>query len=122
MIKKNDIKLLMAFIAISVIILLIITFSRHKGKTAAVYIDGVKEKSFDLSENTEYTIETEEGYNILKIEDGTAYLIDADCPDKLCVNEGKISKTGQSIVCLPHKVVISIEGEEDEEGVDVVVK
>ncbi len=38
----------------------------------------------------------------------------ADCPDKLCVKQGKISKSGESIICLPHKVVVKISAEERE--------
>ncbi|MFZ5945464.1 MAG: NusG domain II-containing protein [Bacillota bacterium] len=47
------------------------------------------------------------------------YVEDASCPDKVCIKTGKISKTGQNIVCLPNKVVILIEGEKDQEYDDL---
>ena len=47
---------------------------------------------------------------------------DADCPDRLCVKQGRIKKVGESIVCLPHKVVIEIVGEKEEAGVDAVTQ
>jgi hypothetical protein len=40
-------------------------------------------------------------------------MIDADCPDKLCEKQGKISKNGQSIICLPNKIVIKINSDTD---------
>jgi len=54
------------------------------------------------------------GYNILVITGSGIYMKEANCPDQICVNFGRISKPGQTIVCLPHKVVISITG--DQEG------
>ena len=46
---------------------------------------------------------------------------DASCPDQLCVHQNAIDKTGQTIVCLPNKVVVTVEnGEEDE--VDIMAK
>jgi hypothetical protein len=53
-------------------------------------------------------------YNIMTITDSGVYIREANCPDQICVNWGNISKPGQTIVCLPHKVVISITG--DQEG------
>ena len=49
-------------------------------------------------------------------------MTDADCPDKLCVKTGRISKTGETIVCLPHRVVVEIIGAAaDDSGVDLFV-
>lgn len=48
--------------------------------------------------------------NTIKISDGTVRMIEADCPDKICMHTGSISNRGQAIVCLPNKVVISISG------------
>ncbi|MFR4337598.1 MAG: NusG domain II-containing protein [Lachnospira pectinoschiza] len=50
-------------------------------------------------------------------------MTDADCPDKLCVKTGMISKTGETIVCLPHRVVVEIIGAAaDDSGVDSIVR
>ena len=56
--------------------------------------------------------------NILVIEDGRAYLSDANCPDKLCVHQGKISRTGEVITCLPNKLTVTVFGAE--ESVDLI--
>ena len=50
------------------------------------------------------------------IENGMAYVTDADCPDQVCIRMGKISKTGENIVCLPHKLVIQVEGDVGQES------
>lgn len=45
----------------------------------------------------------------MEIKDGYADCTEADCRDGLCVNQKKISKVNETIVCLPHKVIIEIE-------------
>jgi len=50
------------------------------------------------------------GYNIIRIEKGRIRIIDADCPGKLCVKTGWITESGQSVICLPHKLIIKIQG------------
>lgn len=49
-------------------------------------------------------------YNIIRIENGRVRILDADCPDKLCVKTGWIDQAGQSVICLPHKLIIKIQG------------
>ena len=56
-----------------------------------------------------------EGKNQLVIADGTARIETADCPDERCVQMGRISRSGQSIICLPHQVVVEIQGGKEAE-------
>lgn len=55
------------------------------------------------------------GYNLILINEGTVKVTDADCPDKLCVRQKNISRNGESIICLPHRLVIQIKSEEEGE-------
>ena len=55
------------------------------------------------------------------IEDNKAFMKDANCPDKICEGHSKISYKGETIVCLPHKVVIEIVTEDSENELDVVI-
>ena len=64
-----------------------------------------------LDTDTKLEIESESGVNFLVIEDGKAYVSEADCPDKICVDHAPISRVGETIVCLPHGVVIAIESD-----------
>ena len=50
------------------------------------------------------------GTNVLVIKDGKAFMQEADCPDKLCVHQGKIDKTGEVITCLPNKLTVTVKG------------
>ncbi|MCR4695052.1 MAG: NusG domain II-containing protein [Pseudobutyrivibrio sp.] len=83
---------------------------------AVVTIDGQLYGKYPLSEDMELKITQDNGeYNILHIEDGYASVTEASCRDKICVNHSHIHYSGDTIVCLPNKVVVSIEnGEEDD--------
>ena len=70
--------------------------------------------------NKEYTISDDNHINKIKIADGKVWVTEASCPDKLCVKQGKIDKDGQSIICLPNKVVVKIVSDKTND-VDAVV-
>ncbi|MBE5971116.1 MAG: NusG domain II-containing protein [Lachnoclostridium sp.] len=66
-------------------------------------------ETFDLSENTAYTISTEsQGINHLIIQDGKVWISEANCPNQDCIKQGKISMNGEMLVCLPHRITVSI--------------
>lgn len=65
-------------------------------------------------------VETEFGYNLIEIGDGQVRVIEADCPDKIDVKQGYISRIGETIVCLPNKLVIEIKGESREDDIDIM--
>ena len=67
------------------------------------------------------TGEDGENVNTLVIKDGEASMTEADCPDGICVAHRPIKNTGESIVCLPHKIVVEIQSEENIDELDVVV-
>ena len=81
----------------------------------SVRVDGTCVKTFSLDDTVTYTIKGEGGTNVLHIGDGAAWLSEADCQDQICVNTGKIKYVGQSIICLPHKVVVEIKEADDAE-------
>ena len=85
-------------------------------------MDGQEVGRWSLADSVNEVIETESGKNRLVIEGGKASIEEADCPDGICVKQGKISHTGQTIVCLPHKLVIEITGKAEENGLDAVAK
>ena len=115
--KKNDLILIIFLTLTSVVMLIGISLFSRKGATVVVSVDGKEVASFPLDEDTVYNIGGYHGgENILEVKDGKAHLTDASCPDKLCVNMGYISKTGQSIICLPNKVVIEIKGNTEEKN------
>lgn len=88
---------------------------------AVIEQDGEERMRLPLSEEREVRVEGNGGYNIVCVQEQTVSVSDADCPDQICVHQGRISGAGQSIVCLPHRLVVRLE-KEGEDGVDAVVK
>ena len=119
---KNDIILAVIVIAVAAMGLLLLNAFKTEGAFAVVKIDGKETNRYPLSVNTKVVIETgDNGKNTLVIEDNKAFVKDANCPDKVCEGHNKISYKGETIVCLPHKVVIEIVAEDSENELDVVI-
>ena len=89
---------------------LVIELTKEPGSEVIVKIDGNEVARYSLLIDDEY--ELNNGTNILCIKNGEAYLIDASCPDHLCVKQGKISKNGETITCLPYKLTVTVTGGE----------
>lgn len=113
--KKNDIRLFLALILTGAVIFAVINLFGSKGAEVQVVVDGAVVESHPLSINKTIDLHYHKGYNQLVIKDGAAFIKEADCPDKLCVDQRKISLENESIVCLPHKVVVKISGGEQPE-------
>lgn len=115
--KRRDIILIGAILLVAVIIFVAVALFAEDGGHIVVRFEGKEIAEYDLSENGEYPLLG--GKNILVIKDGKAYLTHADCPDKLCVKRGKISKNGETITCLPNKLTVTVYSSDSE--VELVV-
>lgn len=62
----------------------------------------------DLSEDTVLEITTALGSNTIVVEEGTVRISDADCPQGDCTRQSAISRPGEQIICLPHRLWIEI--------------
>lgn len=111
----KDILLILVILLIGVILLLYTYLGEQKQPLIVVRVDGKVVQQFSLDDSLQYQIEGIGGTNTLCIADGSVWLTEADCPDQICVQTGKIRYAGQSIICLPHKVVVEIKEAEDEE-------
>lgn len=121
---RNDIILAVVIIFIATAGLLLFVFNREQGSTVSVKIDGTQIASYPLGENREVPIKTgenDEHINVLVIKDGKASISEADCPDKICVETRAVSYVGETVVCLPHKLVIEITNQNADGGIDVAV-
>lgn len=77
----------------------------------SVYVSDTLYGQYRLKDNQTVEIHAGEGKkNLLVIENGSASVTEATCPDLLCVHQRAISQTGENIVCLPNKVVVRIDG------------
>ena len=109
---KLDVIVITLILAAAVVSLVLISVLREDGEVAVVTVDGDEAGRYSLSEDIETEIVTENGKNVLCIKDGQADITFADCPDGICSAHRPIDKSGETIVCLPHKLVISIVGGE----------
>ena len=114
---RNDILLFFSLLVIAVIILIAASIGKKEGSYAEIYIDGELYGVYSLNE--EMTVDIGDT-NRAVIKDGCIYMVSAECPDKTCMNRGRISKVGESIVCLPNRVTITIINSK-EKGNDVVI-
>lgn len=91
-----------------------LAFATDTGTRVAVVTDGEGgTHRIPLGEDGSYPIETDLGTNVVAVENGEAHMEDADCPGHDCIDQGAIGSAGEIIVCLPHKLIVTIEGTED---------
>lgn len=108
--KQGDIVLIVGCLLAALVCCGLWLLLRQKGGAVIVEQNGRETARYALSEDRTVRIEGQGGYNVLVIENGEAWLSEADCPNLLCVKTGKIRYAGQSIVCLPHKLAVRIAG------------
>lgn len=115
---RNDLILLASILLAALAAWGVLKLAQRPGKYVVVEIDGKTSAVYPLDTDLRLDIKTEGGHvNTLVISEGRAYVESADCPDKLCVKQHAVSRTGETVICLPHKLVIRIAGEG---GVDTV--
>lgn len=83
--------------------------NQTQGSQVVITVDGEVYGKYDLSEDQVIEVKKDDFYNRIRIEDDKVYMEEADCPDGYCEEQGKISDRTQTIVCLPHKLVVEIE-------------
>lgn len=112
--KKNDLLLICLILAAAAGGLLFYRFQAQKeAGQVVITVDGKEYKRLELDEDQDLVITGAGGEtNHLIIRNKTADMIQASCPDKVCVHQASISKNGETIVCLPNRVVVSITGTE----------
>lgn len=117
---KNNIKWIAFFALVCIVCGVIWSLSQnslHDNPIAQIRQDGKIIRTVDLSavkEPYELTVsEKHGGYNKIRVEKGKIAVVEADCPDKICVNQGYIENSTVPIVCLPHKLSITVTGKEN---------
>lgn len=106
---KSDILLLAALLAAGGLIVLVLFLTAKTGSSVRVQVDGKTVAEFPLDEDRTFEIQgVNGGKNLLVIRDKEAWVEEASCPDGLCIGMGKISKSGQAVVCLPNRVVVEV--------------
>lgn len=106
--KKRDFILIGVILAVILAAFVIVNLVKKDGAYVIVRVNGEQVAKYSLSEDGQY--ELNGGTNILRIKDGKAYLVSADCPDHLCVKQGKIDQVGETITCLPNRLTVTVYG------------
>lgn len=113
---------ILAGVCVIVFIVFSVLYQSH-GSTIAITRDGELYGKYNLSQDQTIAIENTDHQvtNTLQIRDGEAKMIGADCPDKLCMHQKAISVSKENIVCLPNRIVVTVE-DDDTEGLDGFVQ
>ena len=112
--KKKDWILIAVILSLAGLTVLVHTFIGGAGTNRVIVkIEGAIEGIYSLSEDRE--IELNGGTNLLQIKNGQASMLEADCPDQLCVHQKPVSLNHESIICLPNKVVVEVESSANRE-------
>lgn len=121
---RNDILLIAAVLLMAVIGMVYLFGFRQVGNTVTVTVDGKVYGTYPLSHNIEQDIvtgDTNNQHNRLIIRDGKAFVESASCPDGICVAHAPIFRDGESIVCLPNRVVITVSVNNASDNPDIII-
>ncbi|MBQ7488434.1 MAG: NusG domain II-containing protein [Clostridia bacterium] len=126
--KRKDLLLIVGALCLALILFLI---SRYMGSgdvsTVVARVNGEEVLRKSLLTDGRYEIPLGEGeINIIRVEKGVVWMEEANCRDGLCIGQGKMRNRAKSIVCLPHNLVITLEGEpvstgSDTDELDVII-
>ena len=107
-INKRDVILFLVLVILGAGSFILIKNNLKPGNEAEVYVDGSLVQTIDMTRDDIYGFDTSYGTNTVVVEGGEIRVSEADCPDKICVNMGGVSRSGETITCLPHKLVIEV--------------
>lgn len=125
--KKKDLIVIIAALLLAAALYMVSQVSLGgAASTVVVTVDGQEVLRKPLAVEDTYEIAQEDGsLNVLCVEDGAVYMKEANCRDGLCIRQGKMKNGAKTIVCLPHKVVIQLEGEpivQENDDLDVIIQ
>ena len=105
---RNDVILISVLLGLALLAALVALLTANVGERVVVTVNGEPHSEYSLSEDREVLISTEYGENLLVIKDGEASVAEADCPDLICKNHKPVSKEGETVICLPHKLAVRV--------------
>lgn len=119
LISKNDFLLLAVILLIAIVGMLVSShLTKRPGESVRITKNGLLYGEYSLGDYQEVMITQGEDCNKVVIKDGLVWMEEANCPDKYCVEHSAISEENQTIICLPHRLVVEIIGYSDKESVD----
>ena len=119
--KKADIILLVFLLLLGVASIFIVRAVSGEAEVAEITVDGAVYGCYPLGTDRVIEVRSDYGYNRVVIADGRVSVDDSDCPNHDCQSFGKIGSAGQTIICIPNRMVVAILGGDGEDAVDAVV-
>ena len=124
--KKDIIIIALALLAALALYLVSNLTATDAVTTVVATVDGREVLRRPLVMNSDYEIPGKDGArNVIRVENGQVYMLEANCRDGLCIQQGRMKNTAKRIVCLPNGVVVSLEGEGNSmptDDVDVIIQ
>ena len=115
---KIDIIVVASLLLLSLAVMLTVNLTRKPGAFVEITVDGEVVASYPLDLDGVY--ELNGGTNTLTVKSGEAYMSYSSCPDHTCENTGRVRHVGQTIVCLPNKLTVTVKGEITDDSVDLM--
>lgn len=99
-----------------------LSFVQSSGDEVQIFVDNHLKYQYELNTDSSHIIETEQGSMEIRIAGRKVWVERSSCPAKICIKMGKISRTGQAIVCVPNHVLIQISGSRVGQWIDVITR
>ena len=108
---RIDVLVIAALLLLSLLVVLVIEFTKQEGAYVEITLDGTTVAQYSLAVDGVYPLNG--GTNVLVIQNGEAYMSESNCPDHVCENTGRVRYVGQTIICLPNRLTVTIVGSSD---------
>lgn len=112
-IRKADIILAVLLVVLGLLISYFFSFGNEAGKELVVTVNGHEYGIYSLKEDQEITVNVNGNENVFVIQDSSVKMKFSNCTGQDCVYQHAISKSGETIVCLPNRVVLEVTGGKD---------
>lgn len=113
-IQKTDILLTASIFVFCAVIAALMLFFHSDGTNVCIYKNGELFAEHALSEDISINVD---GLMNVVIKNGSVHVENSVCPNGACEHTGSINKKGESIICLPNKILIKIDGEGDTDAI-----
>jgi len=118
--RKNDLILITALALLAALAFFLAGGDDAAAQTVEISVDAKPYGTYPLDTDRSIRIETERGFNLIVIQNGTVRIKDADCPEKSCVRQEAVKKAGESIICVPHRLIVRLGGASGVDAPDAV--
>ena len=120
-IRKADIVLFLCLVFLGFLSIFVVRQISGKGDSVEITVNGSLYGVYPLSVDRTLEVSTEFGNNVVVISENSVQVTESDCPNHDCEGFGKIRTSGQTIICIPNRLVVAIVAADGENELDAVV-